>query len=33
VRGMVDREKLGPSLKLRPDQAIILAQTIGCLKP
>jgi nitroreductase len=33
VRGMVDREKLGPALKLRPDQAIILAQTVGCLKP
>ncbi len=33
VRAMVDREKLGPALKLRPDQVIILAQTIGCLKP
>jgi nitroreductase len=33
VRAMVDREKLGPALKLRPDQAIILAQTVGGLKP
>jgi nitroreductase len=29
VRGMVDRETLAPALKLRPDQKIILAQTIG----
>ena len=33
VRGLVDREKLGPALKLRPDEAIVLAQTVGCLKP
>jgi nitroreductase len=33
VRAMVDREKLGPALKLRADEAIILAQTVGCLKP
>jgi hypothetical protein len=33
VRAMVDRERLGPALKLRPDQVIILAQTVGCLKP
>jgi nitroreductase len=33
VRGMVEREKLGPALKLGPDQAIVLAQTVGCLKP
>jgi len=32
VRGLVDREKLGPALKLRPGQAILLAQTIGVLK-
>ena len=29
VRGMVDRETLAPALKLRSDQKIILAQTIG----
>ena len=29
VRGMIDREKLAPALKLRPEQKIILAQTIG----
>jgi nitroreductase len=29
VRGMVNREALGSTLKLRPDQKIILAQTIG----
>jgi nitroreductase len=33
LRGMVDREKLSPALKLRPDEAIILAQTVGALKP
>jgi nitroreductase len=33
VRAMVDREKLGPALKLGPSQVILLAQTIGCLKP
>ena len=29
VRGMVDRETLGKALNLRPEQKIILAQTIG----
>ncbi len=29
VRGMVNREVLGAALKLRPDQKIILAQTVG----
>jgi SagB-type dehydrogenase family enzyme len=29
VRGMVDREALTQALKLRPEQKIILAQTIG----
>lgn len=29
VRGMVDRKVLGEALNLRPDQRIILAQTIG----
>lgn len=29
VRGSVDREKLAGVLKLRPDQRIILAQTVG----
>lgn len=29
VRGMVDREKLGTELKLRAEQRIILAQTVG----
>ena len=29
VRGSVDREKLSGALKLRPDQRIILAQTVG----
>ena len=29
VRGMVDRDALAPALKLRPDQKIILAQTVG----
>lgn len=29
VRGMVDREKLAPLMQLRPDQRIILAQTVG----
>jgi nitroreductase len=33
VRGMVDREKLGSALKLSPSQVILLAQTVGCLKP
>ncbi|HEY6952106.1 MAG TPA: SagB/ThcOx family dehydrogenase [Bacteroidota bacterium] len=29
VRGMVDREALASALKLRPEQKIILAQTVG----
>jgi hypothetical protein len=29
---MVDREKLGPALKLSPGQVIMLVQTIGVLK-
>jgi nitroreductase len=33
ARGSVDRTALGPKLKLRPDQAIILAQSAGYPKP
>jgi nitroreductase len=33
ARGMVDRTALGPRLKLRPDQMIILAQSVGYPKP
>jgi SagB-type dehydrogenase family enzyme len=29
VRGLVNREALAPALKLRPEQRIILAQTVG----
>jgi nitroreductase len=29
VRGMVDRASLGPKMKLRPEQRIVLAQTVG----
>jgi SagB-type dehydrogenase family enzyme len=29
VRGMVDRRRLAPALHLRPDQRIVLAQTVG----
>jgi nitroreductase len=29
ARGSVDRNALGPKLKLRPDQSIILAQSAG----
>jgi SagB-type dehydrogenase family enzyme len=29
VRGMVDREKLAQAMKLRPQQKILLAQTVG----
>jgi len=29
VRGSVDREKLAKAMKLRPDQKILLAQTVG----
>jgi nitroreductase len=33
ARGSVDRVALGPRLKLRPDQMIILAQSVGYPKP
>jgi nitroreductase len=33
ARGSVDRTALGPRLKLRPDQVIILAQSAGYPKP
>jgi len=33
ARGSVDRAALGPRLKLRPDQMIILAQSAGYPKP
>jgi|WetSurMetagenome_2_1015567.scaffolds.fasta_scaffold188479_1 nitroreductase len=33
ARGSVDRAALAPKLKLRPDQAIILAQSAGYPKP
>lgn len=33
ARGSVDRAVLGPRLKLRPDQMIILAQSVGYPKP
>jgi nitroreductase len=33
ARGSVDRATLGPKLKLRPDQMIILAQSAGYPKP
>jgi nitroreductase len=33
ARGSVDRAALGPKLKLRPNQTIILAQSAGYLKP
>lgn len=29
VRGLVDKEALAPAMKLRPEQKIILAQTVG----
>jgi len=29
VRGLVDRPTLAKAMKLRPDQKIILAQTVG----
>jgi SagB-type dehydrogenase family enzyme len=32
VRGMVDRENLGKAMKLRPEQSIICAQTVGLPK-
>ena len=33
ARGMVDRATLGPKLKLRSDQMIVLAQSVGHPKP
>ncbi len=33
ARGSVDRKALGTKLNLRPDQVIILAQSVGCPKP
>jgi len=33
ARMLVDRATLGPRLKLRPDQMIILAQSAGYPKP
>jgi nitroreductase len=33
ARGSVDRAALGPRLKLRPDQMIILAQSVGYPRP
>jgi nitroreductase len=33
ARGSVDRAALGPKLKLRPDQTIILAQSVGYPRP
>jgi nitroreductase len=33
ARAMVDRAALGPKLKLRPDQMIVLAQSVGYPKP
>jgi SagB-type dehydrogenase family enzyme len=32
VRGIVDREALAPALKLKPEQQIVLAQTVGYTK-
>jgi nitroreductase len=32
ARAMVDRSALGPKLNLRPDQMIVLAQSVGCPK-
>jgi SagB-type dehydrogenase family enzyme len=32
VRGSVDKEKLGATMKLKPEQAIICAQTVGLPK-
>ena len=29
VRGLVDRKKLAPAMGLRPDQRIVLAQSVG----
>jgi SagB-type dehydrogenase family enzyme len=33
VRGMIDRPALAKELKLRPDQKIVLSQTVGYPKP
>lgn len=33
ARGSVDRKTVGPKLKLRPDQVIILTQSVGYPKP
>jgi nitroreductase len=33
ARGSVDKAALGPRLKLRPDQVIVLAQSVGYPKP
>jgi len=33
ARASVDRNALGTKLKLRPDQMIILAQSVGYPKP
>jgi SagB-type dehydrogenase family enzyme len=33
ARGYVDKAALGPRLKLRPDQLIVLAQSVGYPKP
>jgi SagB-type dehydrogenase family enzyme len=32
IRGMVDKEKLAPTMKLKPGQVIICAQTVGLPK-
>jgi SagB-type dehydrogenase family enzyme len=32
IRGMVDKEKLGPTMKLKANQTIICAQTVGVAK-
>ena len=32
VRGLIDKPKLAEVLKLRPDQKIILSQTVGYIK-
>jgi SagB-type dehydrogenase family enzyme len=32
IRGMVDKAKLGPAMKLKPEQEIICAQTVGLSK-
>lgn len=32
VRASVDREKLSETMKLRPEQKIVLGQTVGFLK-